>query len=127
MASVDTIAGMLARHKILLVEDETALSFLIEDMLHEMGADEVTHAASVNDAFAVLETIVPTLALLDVNLGGQRVYPVAELLLHRNIPFIFVTGYGRDGVDQRWASRPVLQKPIDLAALEATIKSALGG
>jgi hypothetical protein len=57
-------------------------------------------------------------AVLDVNLNGELVYPVAEVLQHRGVPFIFVTGYDPDSIDKRFSRIPVLQKPIERAALQ---------
>lgn len=122
MAAANT--GSLSGHRVLLVEDETALSFLVEDMLQELGADVIGHAANPNAAIEVLGRTEPTLALLDVNLAGQRVYPVVPHLERRSIPFIFLTGYGRDGIDAEWNSHPVLQKPFDIEKLEAAILEA---
>ena len=57
-------------------------------------------------------------AILDVNLGGELVYPVADLLSSRGIPFIFITGYGRESIDRRFADALVLEKPVELNLLE---------
>jgi two-component SAPR family response regulator len=61
----------------------------------------------------MLETGEVDAAVLDVNLGGELVYPVAETLARRGVPFIFVTGYGAESIDARFARVPVLQKPIE--------------
>jgi DNA-binding response OmpR family regulator len=115
----------LRGHHVMLVEDETSLSFLVEDMLMELGAAKVSHAATVSAALDLLKTITPTIAVLDVNLGGEAGYPVAEQVAARNIPFLFLTGYGAGGIDPRWAVRPVLQKPLDLDSLERVLRMTL--
>jgi two-component SAPR family response regulator len=61
----------------------------------------------------------PDAAILDVNLGGQLVYPVADRLMDLHIPFVFVTGYGRESIDRRYDSIHVLEKPVERQALEA--------
>ena len=57
-------------------------------------------------------------ALLDVNLSGETVYPVAEILAFRNIPFAFITGYGTSALSSKYAKAPILHKPIDQQALQ---------
>lgn len=110
---------------VFLTEDETMVSMLIEDMLQELGATKVIHAASRAAALDALGRAAPALAVLDVNLGGETSYPVAAELHRRGIPFIFVTGYGRGGVDEAWADRAVLQKPMNLQMLAAAVREAL--
>lgn len=111
--------------KVLVVEDETVVSFLVEDMLIELGCREVLHAADIRDALQMLEREQVDLAVLDVNLGGEKVYPVAEFLTARGIPFVFATGYGRQGLEADWRDRPVIQKPFRLDVLADALRSAL--
>jgi DNA-binding response OmpR family regulator len=111
--------------KVLIVEDETLISFLIEDMLHELGCAEIWHAAAVKQALAILDDRCPDVALLDVNLGHELVYPLAARLEEEQIPFVFATGYGRKGLAERWSDRPVVQKPFAREALEAALGAAL--
>lgn len=110
--------------KVLVVEDETVVSFLVEDMLLELGCREVVHAADIGSALRLIEDGVD-LAVLDVNLGGEKVYPVAEFLTARGIPFVFATGYGRQGLEADWLDRPVIQKPFRLDVLADALRSAL--
>ena len=112
----------LAGRDVLLVEDETAISFLIEDMLVEMGVASVRHAARLDKALALAADKVPSLAVLDVNVAGELVFPVAEKLAAANVPFLFMTGYGRGGVGERWAAYEVLQKPFTPSALEGALR-----
>lgn len=111
--------------KILVVEDETILFFLAEDMLMELGCAAVLHANRVGEALALLDRERPDVAMLDVNLAGQPAYPVAERLAAAKIPFVFATGYGMDGIPAEWLSRPVVQKPFTTAMLGDAIKAAL--
>jgi len=103
--------------KILVVEDEAIISFLIEEMLLDMGCAEVWHAGGVNQALALLDEKTPDLAALDVNLAGAFVYPVAEKLARMRVPFFFATGYGKTGLAPEWTETPVIQKPFDQEAL----------
>ena len=115
----------LATRSVLLIEDETTISFLIEDMLRDLGAADVWHAATVPGGLELLQRHAPSLAVLDVNLGGTPVYPIAEQLAERRIPFLFITGYGRGGLEKNWSSRPVVQKPMAIATLEKAICEVL--
>ena len=110
---------------VLLVEDETLISFLIEDMLQQLGCSHVWHATAVSQALTIVGERRPDVAVLDVNLGGEPVYPVVERLAAAEIPFIFATGYGRTGLPQQWNGRPVIQKPFALEALAAALGSVL--
>lgn len=109
----------------LVVEDETIISFLLEDMLSELGCSAVLHASRVNDALTLLREHRPDVAVLDVNLAGEYAYPVAARLAEAQIPFIFTTGYGSSGILKDWASRPVIQKPFGLEDLAAALRAAL--
>lgn len=111
--------------RVLVVEDEAIISFLLEDMLGELGATDVRHAANVRGALAFLDDHTPHLAVLDVNLGGERVYPVAEALEAKGIPFVFTTGYGKSGIDPRWSARPVVQKPFNVEGMTAALRAML--
>src|SRR5581483_12425412 len=108
----------LAGNAALIVEDEALIAFMEEDMLTELGAAEVRQAASVPAALEALEAWTPSVALLDVNLAGIPVYPVAERLEALGTRFVFTSGYGQGGIEGRWANAPVLQKPFDSFALE---------
>jgi CheY-like chemotaxis protein len=113
--------------KILVVEDEAIVSFLIEDMLIALGCAEVWHAGHVDQALALLANAKPDAAVLDVNLSGTLVYPVAERLAQLRVPFFFATGYGQKGIAPEWSQKPVIQKPFDQAALERALGTAIGG
>jgi CheY-like chemotaxis protein len=112
--------------RVLVVEDEAIISFLLEDMLGDLGAIDVRHAGNVQSALAFLDGHTPDLAVLDVNLGGDRVYPVAEVLEARGVSFVFTTGYGRDGIEPRWSARPVVQKPFDVESMTAALRVLIG-
>ena len=106
----------------LVVEDEGLVSMLIEDAISDLGLSVVGPATGVRQAMALLRTENPEGALLDVNLGGEAVYPVAELLAQRRIPFVFITGYGKSGVAPAWSNRPVLQKPFMPAQIQNLVR-----
>jgi CheY-like chemotaxis protein len=124
-AGGDTHAHQLDGLKILVVEDESIISFLIEDMLLALGCGSVWHAGAVAQAIALLNERRPDAAVLDLNLSGEPAYPIAENLEARGIPFVFATGYGAAGVAKRWTGKPVVQKPFTLESLETALRSAL--
>jgi CheY-like chemotaxis protein len=111
--------------KALVVEDETLVSFLVEDMLLDLGCAAIWHAAAVDEALTLLQEHRPDIAVLDVNLGGKLVYPVADRLIGEGIPFIFATGYGRKGIPEPWCRHPVLQKPFGAEALASALVGTL--
>jgi CheY-like chemotaxis protein len=119
-------ASLLEGLTVLIVEDETIISFLMEDMAAELGAAEIWHAAGVAEALELLAERRPDAAVLDVNLGGEPAYPVAERLAALKVPFVFATGYGRQGVPPGWESRPVLQKPFPVETLARGMREVLG-
>jgi CheY-like chemotaxis protein len=118
--------GQLEGLSVLVVEDEALVSLLIESMLGDLGCDEVWYASDVKQALELLAENTPDAAVLDVNLAGEQVYPVARRLATAAVPFIFATGYGASGIDQEWASRPVIQKPFQCHKLAAALATALG-
>jgi DNA-binding response OmpR family regulator len=120
-----TNAPAAAPLRVLIVEDEALISLMIESTVRDLGHEPAACAYSVSDALSVVGNMTPAIdaAMLDVNLGGCLVYPVAEALSQRGIPFAFLTGYGVDGVPSRYADVLIMQKPFsedDLAfALDA--------
>ncbi|EJW12227.1 Response regulator [Rhodovulum sp. PH10] len=113
------------RLNVLVVEDEAIISFLIEDMLREFGCAGVTNVAGVAEALAAIAEQRPDVAVLDVNLDGEEVYPVAERLKAEGVPFVFTTGYGVDGLAPAWAHRPVVQKPFRAEMLARALSAVL--
>jgi len=107
--------------KVLIVEDESLVAMLIEDMLLDLGYEVADIAARLDQAVAVARTTSASLAVLDLNLNGQRTDAVAEVLRARGIPFAFATGYGGAGVSAEWRDVPVVQKPFQQSDLAAAL------
>ena len=123
---IGPIVGLhLENQCLLLVEDETLVALLVEDMLTKLGCRNVLHAAGVPEALTLLRMRQPDAAILDVNLRNVLVYPVAEHLVAARVPFVFATGYGSGGLANRWKDMPVIQKPIERPALVAALRSML--
>jgi two-component SAPR family response regulator len=80
--------------RILVVEDEALIAVMVEDMLIEMGGEVVGPAATIDEALDLARTELLHVAVLDVNVRGQRIDPVAEALIERGVPVLFATGYG---------------------------------
>ena len=111
---------------ILVVEDEAIVSILFEDVLMELGCAHVWLASRVGTALALLRERRPDAAVLDVNLAGEMVYPVAAQLVADGIPFIFTTGYGNSGIPPEWSMIPAVQKPFGRDSLARALRLALG-
>jgi CheY-like chemotaxis protein len=95
IAQSDVHPANLYGLRILLVEDDAMVAMLIEGMLDALGCQVVGWVASVPDALEAIDTNEFDGSLLDMNLSGRVVYPVADVLASRHMPFVFVTGYGR--------------------------------
>ena len=110
---------------ILVVEDEEMIASVIEEMLRDLGCRQVWIAGSAKDAKAVLAQHRPHAAILDVNLGGDSGYQLAQSLIDAKIPFVFATGYGRHGLPEKWATSPIMQKPFKMEMLQAVLGAIL--
>jgi CheY-like chemotaxis protein len=98
--------------RVLVVEDEMMVSMLIEDMLSDLGCVVTGPASRLDEAIELVQTAEIDCAVLDVNLGGQPIFPLADLLRERGAPFAFATGYGDAGLRAVDQGTPVLQKPF---------------
>jgi two-component sensor histidine kinase/CheY-like chemotaxis protein len=103
--------------RLLLVEDEALIGAMLKELLLELGFGVVGPLGSLTQALAAAQSEDVSGAVLDVNLGGEAIYPVAEALSARDIPFVFVTGYSPAGIDRRFAAIPVIEKPVEPDAL----------
>ena len=108
--------------RILVVEDEGLVALTIEDLLEDLGCEVVGSVGSMTQALNWLASGAELDgALLDVNVAGERVFPIAEALAARSVPFAFTTGYG-EIADRRFDDAPILGKPIRREALEQVLK-----
>jgi two-component sensor histidine kinase/DNA-binding response OmpR family regulator len=113
------------RKRVLLAEDEVLVGMMMRDLLSELGFFVAGPFCSLEEACAALDQQEFDCAILDINLAGRPVYPLAELLGARSTPFFFVSGYGVESVDPRFANIPVLQKPIVRDLLAELIRQKL--
>jgi CheY-like chemotaxis protein len=111
--------------RILVVEDEYLIRMLLEDMLGDLGHTVAAAVGTIAEAKELAATGEFDCAVLDVNLDGQEIFPVADILMKRGMPFVFVTGYGESSLPEAYRGRPALQKPFQAERLEQTLASML--
>ena len=114
-----------AMPSILVVEDEYLIRMLLEDMLADLGYRIAAAVGTIAEARDVAAKSDFNCAILDVNLDGEEIFPVAEILAKRGMPFIFVTGYGEGALPDAFRGRPALQKPFQAEQLEKALASLL--
>jgi len=117
-------SGGLQGRRIFVVEDEMMLSMMIEDMLTEFGC-EVVQASRISEALELAATTAMDAALLDVNVAGAPIDPVARELQKRGIPFVFSTGYGAGGVPADYRGWLTLSKPFQQEELQTMLERAI--
>jgi CheY-like chemotaxis protein len=120
---VATEAQPAAQAKLLVVEDDALIRMLLADMLSEIGYTVAAEAASIDEALEATRNSDFDLALLDADLKGRSVSPVADALVARDIGFVFVTGSDHGLFAYR--NRPTLRKPFQIDALKRCCTSAL--
>ena len=110
----ETLDALLQGLRILIVEDEVLIAMLLEQELCNAGADIVGPAASVAEALALIDAEQGALsaAVLDINLRGEMVLPVADRLARLRVPFVFTTGYADRGHRGLHGAAPMLLKPF---------------
>lgn len=109
---------------VLIVEDEAMIRMLLCEMLEELGHVIAGQAARVDEALALVNSpLAFDLAILDVNLDGMTVEPVAAAVERRRLPFVFATGYGESGVPERFRGQPFLDKPFAIADLSDILQA----
>jgi DNA-binding response OmpR family regulator len=108
-----------------LVEDEAGVALLLEDMLEELGCGVAASVATLAKALSAAQVAEFDFAVLDVNLDGELVFPVANVLKERHLPFIFSTGYGRVGLPEAFKDYEVLSKPFTVEELKQKLRSIL--
>ncbi|APG09544.1 response regulator [Bradyrhizobium sp. 521_C7_N1_3] len=115
----------MTQASILLVEDEALIRMMLVAMVEELGHRVIAEAGSVDEARPLAERESYDLAILDINLQGINVQPVAEVVRGRGLPFFFLSGYGSAGLPDGFEQMPVLVKPCTPDALKHTIDAVL--
>jgi len=114
-----------AQTRVLVVEDEYLIRMLLEDMLADIGYAVAAAVGTITEARELAANGDFSAAILDVNLDGQEIFPVADILKERGLPFVFVTGYGERSLPEPYRDRPALQKPFQAEQLEAALSGLL--
>jgi PAS domain S-box-containing protein len=123
LVSILKAAG--TRERILLVEDEALVAAENASRLEAAGYVVIGSASSLQEATALAGAVEVEAAVLDLNLGGKLSFPIADILLARGVPFVFVTGYEHEGlIPSRFARAPVMAKPTPPDALEKALADA---
>jgi DNA-binding response OmpR family regulator len=117
----------LTAKRVLVVEDELLISMVIEDILADEGCQVIGPFTSLPDALAAAQRGGFDLALLDVNLRGEKVYPVAEILAEQGVPFMFLSGYGKDAIPGGHPEWRACSKPFTAAELTRRLSEVLSG
>ena len=110
--------------RVIVVEDELMIRMLLQDMLDDLGHTLAGEAGRIDEALALARQAEFDIAILDVNLNGQPISPVVEVLVARGLPFVFATGYGQRGVPEPYRKTPTLQKPFQADALARALAAA---
>jgi CheY-like chemotaxis protein len=114
-----------AMARLLVVEDEYLIRMLLEDMLDELGYGVAAAVGTISEARQLATDGEFNAAILDVNLDGQEIFPVADILAKRSLPFVFVTGYGERSLPEPYRDRPALQKPFQVEQLKTALADLL--
>ena len=124
----DIDSGLLAGQRVLLVEDSLIIALDAEDILVRLGARDVVTEATVENALAAIDDNTPDFAVLDINLGERNSFSVADVLLAKDVPFVFATGYGEQAkLPEQHASRLVLQKPYTITTVSRRLTAWKNG
>ena len=128
MAMMSAAQLSIPGNRILVVEDEALVAMALCATLGDLGYVVVGPYSRISEAIGALRTNSIDAAILDINLGGEMVYPLADVLADARIPFVFVTGYGAEEIRHRYDRIPILQKPIETDALKMifSIQPAVG-
>ena len=111
-----------SRRRVAIVEDELLIAILLEDILDMLGCEIIGPATTLQEASSLIAAGQPIdLAILDVNLGNDPVYPLADQLIAAGVEVVFATGSHRSGLPERFAGCKVLEKPYAFAAVEDAV------
>jgi CheY-like chemotaxis protein len=115
------------QHNILIVEDEPLISMMLEDFLMSLGHQVSAICETVGEALQAVDTMTFDVAILDVNLKGESVWPVATRLREKSIPFVLASGGHVDPPPPEFARVPMIDKPYTIDRVTPAIEAALEG
>jgi CheY-like chemotaxis protein len=111
--------------RVLVVEDEPMIRLLLDDMLSDLGYTMAAEAGRLDEALVVAKQGEFDVAILDVNLDGEPITPVVDILVKRGVPFVFVSGYARRGIPEAHSRAPLLQKPFQSEGLARALAAVV--
>jgi CheY-like chemotaxis protein len=111
--------------RVLLVEDDPYILLALEEMLTDFGLVVAASARTLPQALRLATTVAFDIALLDVNIGQDRIDPIADVIFARDIPFIFTTGYGRAGLPEAYPEQAIVEKPFYVEEILRALREAL--
>lgn len=111
--------------QVFIAEDEALIAMLLEDILDDLGCTVAGSAPTLRQALDQAEIVQADVAILDINLGADPIFPVARRLAGRNIPFIFASGYGATTLPDEWRDRPTLPKPFTSEQVARALQNAV--
>lgn len=126
-AAPGDMSAALSGVRVLIVEDEALIALAVETLLRDFGCDVVAVAYHVSEALGVARSLPIDIALLDVNVAGKEVFPVADTLLSRSIPFVFASGYGVNALRADLRRHPLVHKPFAPQELRRALEDVLAG
>ncbi len=116
------MASHLAGRKVMIVEDEYLLASALQDAVEQLGAEVVGPFARVQQAMQSIDAgVLPDVGLLDVNLGSEYSFPLADALAQRGIPTVLITGYDTGALPEAYRSLSYLRKPFDMASIRSAL------
>lgn len=125
--TVQTTDTELAGRRVFIVEDESLVAMMLEDLLTDIGCEVAGMAFRYSDALAKAESLAFDIAILDVNLSGEYTFPIAQVVARRGLAVMFSTGYDAMSLPPSMQSTPVIQKPFRQPDLEQALRTALDG
>ena len=115
----------LLGRRVIIVEDDPYITLALEETLTDFGLVVAGSARNVTQALRLVQTVPFDLALLDVNIGQEKIDPVADAIAARGQPFIFTTGCGRAGLPEAHLERAVVEKPFYVEEILRTLREEL--
>jgi CheY-like chemotaxis protein len=125
MTTPATTASPARKASVLVVEDEVMIRMMVTDMLVDLGHSIAAEAGEIDEALRLAESADFDLAILDVNVNGRTIEPVAKIVERRKLPLLFSTGYSVDALPESFRGHPSLQKPFRIDTLQSAIDEAL--
>jgi CheY-like chemotaxis protein len=110
--------------RILVVEDEYLLADDLADALTALGAQVIGPVGVLAEAMALAQAVPIDGAILDINLRGEMVFPLADMLAAKGVPHVFATGYGQESLPEGYQGVPTISKPVNAQALQPLLAAA---